>query len=144
VGIFDFLKKRDSPIPRIRRTIQLFEEVSTVEIDPTILQNVERDKAGIVMLLYMFGALDILCQSQNIDTKRTLMLFQSLLQDELGNYSDEDAKTLIQAIAQASATPYGKEIMKEGAESIRLWINGLALPHHRLSETLREMAGRNS
>jgi hypothetical protein len=91
------------------------------------------------VLLYMFGAVDMLCQVHNIEEKVTMNLFENLLKDELGEYNAEQAQVLLRAVIQASAATEGQQMMKEGAEALRAWLTGVdvAAPH-RLTEILME------
>jgi hypothetical protein len=129
-------KKEPLPTQRVRGIMQNFVETSHVALDTTRLQTPEH---GQIYLTYMFGAVDMLCQINQIDDVKTVALFQGLLEDMLGSYSPEEAKQLTQTVLRVSGNPDGQRIMKEGGESVKLWIGGVTLAPHRLKELLSEI-----
>lgn len=95
---------------------------------------------GLVLLLFMLGAVDMLCQVHDIDKEGYLALFEIMLRDELGGYSDVEARIVLDAVIQATAENDSRRTMKEGAESLRMWLLGedVAAPH-RLTELLNSL-----
>jgi hypothetical protein len=91
---------------------------------------------GMAFLLFMLGALDMLSQTQGINEKNTLILFRDLLREDLGGYSEEDANALLNTVVQASGDSQGQNFMREGAETIKLWMSGIPNAPYRLSEIL--------
>lgn len=129
--------RKDDEITRIRKIMGTF-------IGASFLGRAHPDRRGAdqekIVLLYMLGALDMLCQAHKQDAKTTLTLFESLLKgEELGGYSDEEAQVLLNGVVKASDEQDGKELMDEGAEALRTWLIGenVAAPH-RLTEILME------
>jgi len=131
-------RKEPSPTQRVRGIMQHFVEASHVALDTARFQTPEH---GQMYLTYMFGAVDMLCQVNHLDGAQTVTLFQGLLEDLLGGYSPDEAKQLTQIILRASGDPDGQRLMREGGESVRLWIGGAALAPHRLQELLSEIDG---
>jgi hypothetical protein len=116
--------------------MQHFAEASHIGLNTDRLQTPEH---GQIYLTYMFGALDMLCQVNQIDDRSTVAMFQGLLEDILGGHSPDEAKQLTQVILHVSTNPEGQRIMKEGGEAVQAWIKGAALAPHRLKELLVEM-----
>lgn len=136
MGLFKSIFKKKTqltPTKKVKGIMQRFALVSFVGIDPSKMKN---EEAGQLCLIYMFGAVDMLCQSHQLGPESTIDLFQSMLQEELGDYSPEEAKKVAQVTIRASAEPSGKDIMREGGEALRMWIAGVALAPHRLQELL--------
>lgn len=133
-----FGKKEPSPTQRVRGIMQHFVEASHVALDVARLQT---PKHGQMYLTYMFGAVDMLCQVNQIDNAKTVALFEGLLEDLLGGYSPDESKQLTQVVLRASGNTNGQHIMREGAEAVRLWISGVTLAPHRLQELLSEIDG---
>lgn len=129
-------KKELSPTQRVRGIMQHFVEASHIGLDAAHLQTPEH---GQMYLTYMFGAVDMLCQVNQLDNANTVVLFQGLLEDLLGGYSPEEAKQIIQVVLRASGNPDGQRIMREGGESVKRWIDGVTLAPHRLQELLLEI-----
>jgi len=130
-------KKELSPTQRVHGIIQHFVEASHVGMDVACLQTPEH---GQLYLTYMFGAIDMLCQAYQLnDAKTVVALFQGLLEDLLGVYSTEEARQLTQVVLRASGTPDGQRIMREGGETVKMWISGATLAPHRLQELLSEV-----
>jgi len=104
----------------------------------------KKDSAqGMTVLLYMFGAVDMLCQVHNIEEKLTLNLFENLLKEELGEYNAEEAQVLLRTVIQASAASEGQQMMKEGAEALQAWLTGIDIvAPHRLTEILMDKMRR--
>ena len=133
--LFGKRESRDD-IMRIRAIMEKFIEASFISLGSFD----RKDSAqGMTVLLYMFGAVDMLCQVHNIEEKVTLNLFENLLKEELGEYNAEQAQVLLRAVIQASAATEGQQMLKEGAEALRAWLTGgeVAAPH-RLTEILME------
>lgn len=128
-------KKELSPFEQMRGIMQRFIEASHIGMDSAGLRTPEH---GQLYLTYMFGAVDMLCQTHQIDDVKTVALFQELLEDLLGGYSPEEAKRLTQVVLRGSGTPDGQKIMREGAETIKMWIGGVTLAPHRLQELLSQ------
>lgn len=129
-------KEAPDPIVRVRGLMGGFIEACFVSIDA---ENHRRPSDGRTTLLFMFGAVDMLCQVNEIDERASLELFESMLQDELGEFSPEQAHAVLVEVIQATTDSGGKRIMREGAESIRGWLTGtVPLAPHRLIELLGE------
>ena len=131
-------KKELSPTQRVQGIMQHFVEASHVGLAAAHLQTPEH---GQMYLTYMFGAVDMLCQVNQLDDAKTVVLFQGFLEDLLGGYSPEEAKQLTQVVLRASGNTDGQRIMREGGESVRMWIGGVTLAPHRLQERLSEIDG---
>lgn len=106
-------------VARARTILEKFIEASFIP-----LSDVEERSSsqGMTILLYMFGAVDMVCQVKGVDEQRTMVLFNELLQNELGEYTGKQADTLLKEVIKASAEPEGQQLMKEGAETLRLWL----------------------
>jgi hypothetical protein len=117
-------KKELSSTQRVRGIMQRFIEASYVGMDADRLQTPEHER---FYLTYMFGAVDMLCQANQIDYMNTVALFQGLLDDLLGGYSPEEANQITQVVLRASGTPDGQRIMREGSEAVRMWSGGATL-----------------
>ena len=50
-------------------------------------------------------------------------------------------KSKLNCTSSGQATPDGQRIMREGGESVRMWIGGVTLAPHRLKELLSEIGG---
>ena len=118
-------KKELSALQRVRGTMERFIEASHIGMNSDGLQTPEH---GQLYLTYMFGAVDMLCQTHHVDDVNTITFFQGLLEDLLGGYSPEEAKRLTQVVLHGSGTPDGQRIMREGAETIKMWIGGMQSP----------------
>lgn len=130
-------KDTPDPITRVRGLMGGFIEACFVTIDAKSRQN-SRD--GRLMLLFMLGAIDMLCQVHEIDKRASLALFESMLQEELGAYTPAQARAVLLEVVRATTDSDGQRIMREGAESIRGWLTGISpLTPHRLSELLSEL-----
>ena len=129
-------RNKNDEITRIRKIIEKFVEVSFLGLTHLDKRNPDKGK---IILLYMFGALDMLCQVNNLDENTTLALFKNILKEELGEYTDEQSQVLLNEIVQASDEQEGQELMKEGGDALRTWLIGedVASPH-RLTEILME------
>ena len=126
----------NNEIARIRKIIEKFIEASFLGL--AHLDN-KNPNQGEITLLYMFGAIDMLCQVNGLDNNVTLDLFKSMLKDELGEYGDEEAQVLLNEIIQATSEEDGQELMREGGEALRTWLSGEdAAAPHRLTEILME------
>ena len=102
---------------RVRAIMEKFIEVSLVTVP------VERDPdQGKIILVYMFGALDFLCQWKEVDEKTTLTFFKELLKNELGDYTCEQAEIILREVVKVSAEAEGQLLMKEGAETLKAWL----------------------
>ena len=130
-------KKELFSTQQVRGIMQHFVEASYMGLDNARMQTPEHGK---MCLTYMFGAVDMICQVNQFDSAKTVALFQGLLEDILGEYSPEEAKQLTQVVLKASDTPDGQRIMREGGESLRMWIDGMTLAPHRLQELLLEIS----
>ena len=134
--------KRESldDITRIRTIIDKFIEASFIPLGSFDREN---SAQGMTVLLYMFGAVDMLCQVHNIEEKLSLSLYENLLKEELGEYNAKEAQVLLSVVIQASAASEGQQMMKEGAEALQAWLTGVdvAAPH-RLTEILMDKMRR--
>ena len=128
--------KELSPTEQVRGIMQYFIEASYIGLGNSRFQTVEH---GLMCLTYMFGSVDMLCQANQIDSAKTIAIFQGLLEDLLGGYAPDDAKQIMREVLRASCNPDGQRIMREGAESVRSWICGETLAAHRLEELLSEI-----
>ena len=112
-------KKDDDNFVRIRSILEKF-------IEATFLTLNDADKKdssqGMTILLYMFGAVDMLCQFKGMDENTTLILFNEMLKNELGEYTDEQAQALLTEVIRVSAQTEGQQLMKEGGEALRSWL----------------------
>ena len=137
MGLFSKLpgQKDDlDPVVRVRAIMGVFIEACFL----TLGSHRKKDPSeGLVVLIFMLGAIDMLCQVTGVEKRTSLALFESMLKDELGDYSDEEAHTLLRAVVQATADSDSQRIMEEGAESLRTWLirEDVAAPH-RLTELL--------
>ena len=122
-----------SPLWQVHRIMHNFIEACLLGLEES---KTKSSSHGMAFLLFMLGAVDMLSQTQGIDEKDTLILFRDLLKEDLGGYSEEDADTLLNTVVQASGDAQGHHFMKEGAETIKLWISGVQSAPHRLSEIL--------
>lgn len=130
------LGRKDNPSPemRVRAIMERFNNACFL----TLRDDREKNESeGLLVLLFMLGATDMLCQVNGIEKQTRLALFESMLKNELGGYSDEEAHTVLEAVLQVMADGDSQRIMKEGAESLRAWLLGqdVAAPH-RLAELL--------
>ncbi len=113
--------KKENSASSVRAIMGKFIEASFA----TLNNDAEKNKnEGMTILLYMFGAVDMLCQVKSVDENVTLTLFSSMLQNELGEYSNEEAQALLSAVVEASAQDRGQDVMKEGGEALRAWLVG--------------------
>lgn len=127
-------KDTPDPITRVRGLMGGFIEACFLTINA---QSTKDPGDGLLMLLFMLGAVDILCQVHDVDKRASLALFESMLQDELGGYTPAQAHAVLRDVVQATTDSDGKSVMQEGAESIRSWLTGISsLAPHRLSELL--------
>lgn len=132
--------RKDAPTPtaRVRGLMGGFIEACFITIDAKSRKQKSSD--GRLMLLFMLGAIDMLCQVHDIDKKTSLALFESMLQAELGGYTPAQARAVLVEVVRATADSDGKRLMHEGAESIREWLTGISpMAPHRLSELLSEL-----
>ena len=106
-------------VARARAILEKFIEISFM---PMIDIEEKSSRQGMTTLLYMFGAVDMICQVKGVDEQTTMMLFTKMLQNELGEYTGEQAEALLREVVKISAEPEGQQLMKEGAEAIRLWL----------------------
>lgn len=133
-----WFSRKDAPTPtaRVRGLMGGFIEACFITIDGKSRQ---KSSDGRLMLLFMLGAIDMLCQVHEIDEKASLALFESMLQAELGGYTPAQARAVLVEVVRATTDSDGKRLMHEGAESIREWLTGISpLAPHRLSELLSE------
>lgn len=137
MGLFSklFGQKDDrDPVVRVRAIMERFIEACFL----TLGSHRKKDASeGLVVLLFMLGAIDMLCQVNGVEEQTSLALFESMLKDELGGYSDEEARTVLREVVQATADSDSQRIIQEGAESLRTWLIGedISAPH-RLTELL--------
>lgn len=111
--------KEDSNFVSARAILEKFIEVSFIPLNS---MDEKSSREGMTILLYMFGAVDMVCQVKNVDEQTTLVLFNEILKNELGEYTDEQAEALLREVVKASAEPEGQQLMKEGAEALRSWL----------------------
>lgn len=130
-------KDVQDPVVNVRAIMERFSYACFLTLDS---QRTKDAGDRLVILLFMLGALDLLCQVNGVEKRRSLTLFESMLKDvkyDLGGYSDENARKVLQGLVKATADKDGQFIMREGAESLRTWLIGedIAAPH-RLTELL--------
>jgi len=114
--------------------MQRFSEACFLTLDS---QRTKDPADRLVVLLFMLGAIDMLCQVNDVEKRTSLTLFESMLKEDLGGYSDEDARVVLRGVVKATADSDCQHVMKEGADSLRTWLIGedIAAPH-RLTELL--------
>jgi hypothetical protein len=125
-----------SPEAKVRAIMERFNYACFVGLP----ESPKNESEGLLVLLFMLGATDMLCQVNGLERQACLPLFESMLKNELGDYSDEEAHSVMDAVLQATADSESQGMMKEGAESLRTWLIGqdIAGPS-RLAELLNSL-----
>ncbi|MEX2162852.1 MAG: hypothetical protein WD823_01235 [Sulfuricaulis sp.] len=128
-------REESNNVAHVRAILEKFIEASFIPLSGI---DEKSSSHGMTILLYMFGAVDMVCQVKGVDQQTTMLLFNEMLQNELGEYTDKEAEALLKEVIKASAEPEGQQLMKEGAEALRLWLteSDLAVPY-RLTELLK-------
>ncbi len=122
-----------NPVNQVRRIIEEFIKASFLWIGN---QSNKYSSKGLEILLYMFGAVDMISQIKGINEKDTLDLFQNMLQEELGEYSAEEANVILRTVVEATKKPENQQVMKHGGEALRLWLLGDVTAPRKLYEIL--------
>ena len=94
----------------------------------------------LIFFLFVFGALDDLCQVLKISPEDTLEIFKEILKLDLGAKNDDLAKGFFDIVVETSSTTEGEEIMKLGGQAYSNWRRGDSMaPVESLSRILDAM-----
>jgi len=92
----------------------------------------------LTILVFVFGALDELCQCLELNEQETLQIFRRLLMSKLGAQSEEKAQSLFQMVVKLSSMKEGHGALVTGGKAHADWRVGDTMAPVRLGALLEE------
>lgn len=92
----------------------------------------------LTILVFIFGALDELCQCLKLNEQETLQIFRRLLMGKLGAQSEQNAQSLFQIVVRLSSMKEGQRALATGGQAHADWRVGDKLAPVRLGSLLEE------
>lgn len=96
------------------------------------------DFSQLTILVFVFGALDELCQRLKLNEQETLQIFRKLLMDKLGAQSEQNAQSLFQMVVRLSSMREGQRVLVTGGQAHADWRVGDKMAPVRLGMLLEE------
>jgi hypothetical protein len=90
---------------------------------------------GFIILLYLWGGMDALCQTADIDVAEALSLYKKFLISKKGA-SRKEANGFCDYIIQNESKPVHQDIITKGGEDFRLFMKGVTSAPSRLYKIL--------
>lgn len=119
-NLFGSKKQEENVTQKISKAMSLFTQVSIGLVpEKTINENDNFIKIN----MYLFGALDYLHQSNDIDKVEAIGILSVLLMNTF-NLSEEETGSLIRKLMDNTMTGHYTEYMDIGGKTIFKWLNG--------------------